>query len=152
MGGVVPVRDMRCVEVGAVQRAGASSSHKPSAQESQDRQEGFCGNANTGGRNDDRFDSSLLTKAGRLLWRVSLLFAQHRCTHLFGSFSSACDLSDLPDDFDVALFELQEPWRWQSKSQNPDNWARSFCDLDLVLFPVGLIDPRDGLCVARGDR
>src|SRR2546430_11959359 len=23
---------------------------------------------------------------------------------------------------------------------------------DLVLFAVGLIDPRDGLCVARGDR
>ena len=152
MGSIVPVRDMRCVEVGAVQRAGASSSHKPPAQESQDRQEGFCGNADTGGRDDDRFANPLLTKASRLPWRVSPVIVWYRSAFLFDSFISACGLSGLPDDFDFALFELQEPWRWQSKSQNPDNWARSFCDLDLVLFPVGLIDPRDGLCVARGDR
>src|SRR6267142_2328484 len=114
MGGLISVRDMRCAEVGAVQRAGASSSHKPPAEESQDRQEGFCGNADTGGRDDDRFDNSLLTKASRLCWRVSLVFAQHRSTLLFGSFSGACGLSGLPDDFDVALLELQEPRRWQS--------------------------------------
>ena len=152
MGSLVPVRDMRCAQVGAVQRAGASSSHKPSAQESQDRQEGFCGNADTGGRDDDRFANPLLTKASRLPWRVSPVIVWYRSAFLFDSFISACGLSGLPDDFDFALFELQEPRRWQSKSENPDNRARSFWDPDLVLFAVCFVDTRDGLCVSRGDR
>src|SRR6185369_6222244 len=103
MGRLVSVCNMRGAQAGAVQRAGTPPAHKSAAQESQGGQEGFCGNADTCGRDDDRLAHALLTETSRLRRRVSYLIVRHRSALPFDCSTSACCLSCLPDDLNSAL-------------------------------------------------